>query len=285
MTSLDHIEYDIRWAIDPIAAEAMNTSELRSNFLIDSLFAPDRIILSYTHYDRMIVGSAVPVEADLALEAIPPLGTARFLERRELVAINIGGSGTVVWDGNPFELGPRDMVYLGMGGKEVRFTSASSSDPARFYLVSAPAHATHPSTKVTLSQAKRLDLGSPETSNQRSIFQFVHPDVDIKTCQLVVGMTTFSPGSIWNTMPAHLHDRRMEAYLYFDLPDSARTVHLMGRPQETRHLIIANEQAVVSPSWSIHAGVGTAPYAFIWAMAGDNSDYQDVEPVAVSDLR
>jgi 4-deoxy-L-threo-5-hexosulose-uronate ketol-isomerase len=281
----EHIDYDIRWAIDPEAAALMGTEELRSNFLIDALFEPGRIKLSYTHYDRMIVGGAMPIDTPLTLAAIKPTGTAAFLERRELIAVNVGGAGVVTCDDEHFEVGPRDMVYLGMGIGEPRFASSDAETPAKFYLLSAPAHASNPNRLLTIADAKRLDLGAPETSNQRSIFQFIHADAEVKTCQLVVGMTTFAPGSNWNTMPPHVHDRRMEAYLYFDLPETARVVHLMGEPDETRHLIVANEQAVISPAWSIHAGVGTAAYAFVWAMAGDNVDYADVEPVAVGDLR
>jgi 4-deoxy-L-threo-5-hexosulose-uronate ketol-isomerase len=261
----------------------MGTAELRRHFLVENLFEPGRIRLTYTHYDRMVLGGAVPGAATLTLEAIKPLGTRSFLERRELIAVNIGGAGTVTVGAATFAAGTRDMIYCGMGAGEVTFASADPAAPAKFYLVSAPAHAAHPSRVIRIADAIRMDLGAPETSNQRSIFRFVHPE-GIRTCQLVVGMTTFAPGSIWNTMPPHVHDRRMEAYLYFDLPESARVVHLMGEPTETRHLVVANEQAALSPAWSIHAGVGTAAYAFIWAMAGDNVDYTDVDPVAVSDL-
>jgi 4-deoxy-L-threo-5-hexosulose-uronate ketol-isomerase len=226
----------------------------------------------------------VPKTAPLALEAIKPLGTKSFLERRELIAVNIGGAGQVTAGSESFAVGPRDMVYLGLGLDQVRFASSDAENPAKFYLLSAPAHQSHPARLLRIADARRLDLGAPETSNQRSIFQFIHSESPAKTCQLVVGMTTFSPGSIWNTMPPHVHDRRMEAYLYFDLPEAARIVHLMGEPQETRHLIVANEQAVLSPAWSIHSGVGTSAYAFIWAMAGDNVDYTDVDAVPVNTL-
>lgn len=285
MTDPEHIDYEIRWAIDPDAAALMGTDELRSNFLIETLFEPGRISLTYSHYDRMIVGGAVPTDAPLILAAIKPTGTKGFLERRELVAVNIGGPGSVSRGTEQFEVGPRDMVYLGMGSEEASFASHDAANPAKFYLLSAPAHAAHPNRLLTIADAKRLDLGATETSNQRSIFQFIHADAAVKTCQLVVGMTTFAPGSIWNTMPPHVHDRRMEAYLYFDLPEAARVIHLMGEPHETRHLVVANEQAVLSPAWSIHAGVGTAAYAFVWAMAGDNVDYTDIDAVAVGDLR
>jgi 4-deoxy-L-threo-5-hexosulose-uronate ketol-isomerase len=285
MTNPSHTDHESRWAIDPAAAALMGTAELRENFLIETLFVPGRIRLTYSHYDRMIVGGVVPMGAPLQLEPIKPTGTKGFLERRELIAVNIGGPGTITADGQHFDVGPRDMVYLGMGVESVSFSSAETGPLAKFYLLSAPAHRAYPSMLLKIDSAKRLDLGAPESANQRSIFQFIHPGSPAKTCQLVVGMTTFAPGSVWNTMPCHIHDRRMEAYLYFDLPETARVFHMMGEPDETRHLVVANEQAILSPGWSIHSGVGTASYAFVWAMAGDNIDYTDVDPVAIGDLR
>ncbi|MFD2646997.1 5-dehydro-4-deoxy-D-glucuronate isomerase [Devosia albogilva] len=273
-------DYEIRFAIDPAAAAMMDTSELRANFLIDDLFAGGEVRWCYSHYDRMAVGGAVPEGGELALEAIKPTGTGFFLERRELIAVNIGDAGTISVDGAEHAVGPRDMLYVGMGARDVRFGGAG----AKFYLVSAPAHASYPTKLLQQSGAKRLDLGARETANERSIFQYVNAD-SVKTCQLVVGLTQFAPGSLWNTMPAHVHDRRMEAYLYFDLQPDAFVVHLMGEPDETRHLIVRNEQAVLSPPWSIHAGAGTGSYTFIWAMAGDNVDYTDVEKVAMEELR
>lgn len=279
-----HVDYRVRFAIDPAAAAAMGTDELRYNFHIDNLFAPDRINLTYAHYDRMIVGGAMPEDETLTLETIKPTGTKNFLDRRELIAVNIGGAGTVVVDGQSYSVGPRDMIYVGMGVEAVSFTSLDASAPAKFYLLSAPAHQTHPTKHIRIDDAKRLDLGSQATSNERSIFQFIHPE-GAKTCQLVVGMTQLAPGSVWNTMPCHIHDRRSEAYLYFDLPEAARVFHFMGEPDETRHLVIQNEEAILSPGWSIHSGAGTSNYAFIWAMAGDNVDYTDVDMVAIADLR
>ncbi|MEQ8598514.1 MAG: 5-dehydro-4-deoxy-D-glucuronate isomerase [Devosia sp.] len=273
-------DFDIRFAIDPSTAAAMGTDELRENFLIDDLFAAGEVRWTYTHYDRMAVGGAVPNGGALALEAIKPTGTANFLDRRELIAVNIGEAGTISVDSTDHAVGPRDMLYIGMGAKDVRF----AGEGAKFYLLSAPAHASHPTTLLQKSGAKRLDLGSNETANERSIFQYVNAD-SVKTCQLVVGLTQFAPGSVWNTMPAHVHDRRMEAYLYFDLKPDAFVVHLMGEPDESRHLIVRNEQAILSPPWSIHCGAGTGAYTFIWAMAGDNVDYTDVEKVAMEDLR
>lgn len=280
----DHIDYSIRFAIDPAAAAAMGTDELRHHFHIGDLFSAGRIRLTYTHYDRMIVGGAAPAGDRLALDAIKPTGTKNFLDRRELIAVNIGGPGTVEADGQSFALAARDMIYVGMGVEAVSFGSDDASNPAKFYLLSAPAHQTHPTKHIRIGDAKRLDLGSQETSNERSIFQFIHPE-GAKTCQLVVGMTQLAPGSVWNTMPCHIHDRRSEAYLYFDLAETARVFHLMGEPDETRHLVIANEEAILSPGWSIHSGAGTSNYAFIWAMAGDNVDYTDVDAVAIADLR
>ncbi|RWM06353.1 MAG: 5-dehydro-4-deoxy-D-glucuronate isomerase [Mesorhizobium sp.] len=279
-----HTEFSSRFAIDPIAAAAMGTDELRHNFHVEGLFQPGLVRLTYTHYDRMIVGGAMPVDSVLLLEAIKPTGTKAFLDRRELIAVNIGGGGTVTADGLPFEMATRDMVYLGMGTQQVSFASAGPDKPAKFYLLSAPAHQAYPSQLIRVGDAKRLDLGSQATSNERSIFQFIHAD-GVKTCQLVVGMTQLAPGSVWNTMPCHVHDRRMEAYLYFDLAENARVFHFMGEPDETRHIVMRNEEAVLSPGWSIHSGAGTSNYAFIWAMAGDNVDYTDVDQVTMEELR
>lgn len=276
-------DFDIRFAIDPVSANTMNTAELRENFLIEDLFGPGRISWTYTHYDRMAVGSAVPSDGALVLEAIQPTGTDQFLARRELIAANIGGAGTITVDGVEHAVGTKDMLYVGMGNTEVLFASNAADNPAKFYLVSAPAHASHPTKLIRQSDANRLDLGSKEAANERSIFQFVNAE-SVQTCQLVVGLTSFAPGSVWNTMPAHIHDRRMEAYLYFELDPEAMVVHLMGEPDETRHLIVRNEQAIISPPWSIHAGAGTGSYTFIWAMAGDNVDYTDVEKIGMDQL-
>lgn len=276
-------DYDIRFAIDPATASTFNTAELRENFLIEDVFASGAVQWTYSHYDRMAVGGAVPVGAPLPLEPIKPTGTANFLDRRELIAVNIGAPGSITVDGVAHQLGNRDMLYVAMGSQAVEFASHNGAEPARFYLLSAPAHARHETRLIRIANARRMDLGSQETANQRSIFQFINADT-AKTCQLVVGMTTFAPGSVWNTMPAHIHDRRMEAYLYFDLAPEAFVVHLMGEPDETRHLIVRNEQAVLSPPWSIHSGAGTGAYTFIWAMAGDNVDYTDVDKVGMGDL-
>lgn len=280
----EQVNYSTRHAIGPEAAARMGTEELRTHFHIGGLFEPGRLQLSYTHYDRMIVGGAMPLGDPLSLPPIKPTGTPNFLDRRELMAVNIGGPGSVVADGKTYPLGTRDMLYLGMGTKAVSFGSTSSDSPAKFYLLSAPAHQAHPVRLIRLADAKRLDLGSRATSNERSIFQFIHAE-SAKTCQLVVGMTQLAEGSIWNTMPCHIHDRRMEVYLYFDLGENARILHLLGKPDETRHIVVANEEAVLSPPWSIHSGAGTSNYAFIWAMAGDNADYTDMDPVTMDTLR
>lgn len=278
-----HTSHRSRFAIDPATAARMGTDDLRQNFLIEDLFQPGKVSLTYTHYDRMIVGGATPTAKPLPLEAIRPTGTKAFLDRRELIAVNIGGAGTIEAGGERHRLETRDMLYVGMGN-EVSFASDDAANPARFYLLSAPAHQSHPTRLIRIGEAKRIDLGSPETCNERSIFQFIHPE-GARTCQLVVGMTNIAPGSVWNTMPAHVHDRRMEAYLYFDLPETARVFHFMGEPTETRHIVMKNEQAVLSPPWSIHSGCGTAGYTFVWAMAGDNVDYTDVEMVDMDAIR
>lgn len=286
MTDSNFTSSTKRWAVDPVAAAKMDTTELRKNFLLENMFDPGRLVLHYTHYDRMVVGGAVPVPASpLPLPAIPSMGTAHFLERRELLIVNVGGEGVVDVDGQEYQLNARDMLYLGMGHKNVAFRVAGGAISPKFYLLSAPAHRTYPDRLLTMASAKRLELGSVETSNKRTIFQYIHPEAEVQTCQLVAGITTFAPGSVWNTMPPHVHDRRIEVYLYFDLPETARIFHLMGEPQETRHIVVASDQAVVSPAWSIHSGVGTASYAFVWAMAGDNVNYADVDAVSVEDLR
>lgn len=277
-----HVE--TRWPPDPQTARAYDTSELRDAFLIETLFEPGEVRLTYSHLDRLVVGGAMPAGGALQLATVKETGTPGFLHRRELVIVNVGGAGTVGASGESFGLGHRDMLYLGKGAGPVSFASDSEGAPAKFYLLSAPAHRELPARLVRIGEAKRLDLGSQATSNQRSIHQFVHPDV-MESCQLVVGMTVLAEGSVWNTMPCHVHDRRSEAYLYFALPEEARVFHFMGEPDETRHLVVANEQAILSPGWSIHSGAGTSNYTFIWAMAGDNIDYTDVDPVRMEDLR
>lgn len=272
-----HVE--TRQAIGPAEARDLGTQGLRAAFLGEGLFAAGHIRLIYTHYDRMVVGGVVPGGAPLVLDAVKETGTAGFLDRRELGIVNIGADGAVMAAGETFALARGDVLYLPMGAGPVTFAGHG-----RFALFSAPAHAAHPARHLTPETARHLTLGAAETANHRTIRQFIHPEV-MPSCQLVLGYTRFHDGSVWNTMPAHTHDRRMEAYLYFDMPDTARVVHLMGEPQETRHLIVGPEEAVLSPPWSIHCGAGTGSYAFIWAMAGDNVDYRDMDPVPAEALR
>jgi 4-deoxy-L-threo-5-hexosulose-uronate ketol-isomerase len=268
-----------RHAIDPATARGFDTEELRRHFHLGGMFVPGEIRLIYTHYDRMIVGGAVPGDAALTLDHVAECGTDSVLDRREMVVVNIGGDGTVSAAGEDHPMEKGDMLYLGMGSGRVTFAGAG-----RYYILSAPAHQTYPTRLIRIAEAASVDLGAKETSNERTIYQFVHPDV-MQACQLVVGMTKLATGSVWNTMPAHVHDRRMEAYLYIDLPGDQRAIHLMGEPSQTRHLVLANEEGALSPPWSIHCGAGTGAYTFIWAMAGDNVNYKDVEMVAMGDLR
>lgn len=278
-------DYTIRHAVSPMETAAMATDELRSNFHIADLFQPGRTVQIYTHYDRMIVGGATPTDAPLQLETIKPTGTKNFLDRRELIAVNVGGPGKVEADGQKHRLEARDMIYVGMGTQTVRFSSDDAANPAKFYLLSAPAHQTYPTSLIRQADANRLEAGSRETANERSIFQYIHAAGATKTCQLVVGMTELAEGSVWNTMPCHTHDRRMEVYLYFDVPETACVFHFLGEPDETRHLVMRNEEAALSPPWSIHSGAGTSNYTFIWAMAGDNVEFTDIDPVTLDTLR
>lgn len=275
---------ETRYAHHPDQVRAMDTAALRRHFLIEDLFRPGELRTVYSHVDRVIAGSAVPLERPLELSASKELGVEYFLQRRELGILNLGGPGTVRVDGRDHALGRRDGLYVGMGTRQVSFRSAETAGPARFYLLSAPAHAAHPTRPVTVENARKLELGSAQEANARTINQIIHPAV-LPTCQLVMGLTQLEPGSVWNTMPAHTHERRMEVYLYLDLPADAFVLHLMGPPGETRHLVVRNEQAVLSPSWSIHSGVGTRAYSFIWGMAGENQTFDDMDPVAMSDLR
>ncbi len=276
--------YSSRNAIDPVHAAAMDTTRLRDNFLVQNMFVANQINLTYTFYDRMVVGGAMPAGETLALAAVKSMGTKSFLDRRELAIFNVGASGTVAVGTQSYTLEHRDMIYIGMGAGEVSFRSADAADPAKFYLISAPAHQTYPTTMVRIGDAKRIDLGAQETSNERSIFQFVHPE-GIKTCQLVVGMTMLAAGSVWNTIPAHRHDRRSEVYLYFGMDPAQRVFHFMGEPDETRHIVMKPEEAVLSPQWSIHCAAATSNYTFIWAMAGDNVDYTDIDPVPLESMK
>ena len=269
---------ETRYAIDPETAKSLDTSGLRRHFHVGDLFAPGEIRLVYSHYDRLILGSAVPDAFRLTLDAVPQTGTPGFLDRREMGILNIGEPAEVTVGGEAYTLGRGEVLYAGPGAGPVSFAA-----PGRFYILSAPAHRACPTRHITRAEAREVALGAAETCNERVIRQFIHPEV-CDSNQLVMGYTTIAAGSAWNTMPAHTHDRRMEAYLYFDM-GAARVIHLMGRPDETRHIVMANEEAVISPPWSIHAGAGTGPYSFCWAMAGDNVDFTDMDMVAMEDLR
>ena len=274
---------DIREYVNSEYAKGLDTEGLRSNFLISGLFLSDQITMTYSHVDRMIAGGITPATKALTLAATKELGTTYFLERREMGIINIGGAGSIAVDGTKHSVGARDGFYISMGSKEVTFASDDPSNPAKFYFNSAPAHRACPTRLVTMAQAKHVELGSAAECNKRVINQFIHPAV-LESCQLVMGMTVFSEGSVWNTMPVHTHERRMEVYLYFDMPKDRVVFHLMGKPGETRHIVVRNEQAVISPSWSIHAGVGTGSYTFIWGMAGENQTFTDMDNVPMDAL-
>ena len=275
---------EIRQVAHPEAVRGFDTDALRRHFLIETLFAPDEVKLTYSHIDRLIVGGAMPIAAGVELPTPKAVGTDAFLKRRELGTINIGGAGRVRVGDALHEVGTRDALYVGMGAGEVVFESVDPDKPAKFYIVSTPAHAAYPTVVIPAEKANKMQVGDQATSNKRSINQYILPGV-CQSCQLVMGLTQLEPGNMWNTMPAHTHDRRSEVYVYFDLDPNARVIHLMGEPSETRHLVVANEQAILSPGWSVHSGVGTSNYAFIWAMGGDNQDYTDMDMVAMSDLR
>ena len=278
------VEYTTKYAVGPNEGKHFDTAQLRDAFLMEGLFQEDIIKLVYTHYDRYIVGGVVPKAGAVTLDSIDPLKAEYFLDRRELGIINIGETGTVTVDGEVFELNNKEALYVGAGAKSVVFSSNTAATPARFYLNSAPAHASYPNKKVGMADANVLNLGSAATSNERTIYQLMINGV-VDTCQLQMGLTVLKPGSVWNTMPAHQHDRRMEAYLYLDLAEDQAVSHFMGDPKETRHIWTANEQCVVSPPWSIHSGCGTSNYAFIWGMAGENLDYTDMDHYGPAELR
>ena len=277
------ISFETRYASSPQAVKQYDTEQLRAEFLIDNLMETGKINLTYSHYDRYIAGSAVPIQP-LTLETIDPLKSSFFLERRELGIINVGGNGVVLVDGTSYELGFKDALYIGSGNKEVVFKSDDANNPAKFYLNSAPAHKNFPTKKVGLAEANKLQLGTMETANHRTVNQMIIGGI-VETCQLQMGMTELKTGSVWNTMPAHVHDRRMEVYFYLDIPENQAVCHFMGQPQETRHIWMHNHQAVISPPWSIHSGAGTSNYTFIWGMAGENLDYADMDVAKITDLK
>lgn len=261
-----------------------STQQIRDKFLLENLVVPDQVEAVYTHYDRMIVGAACPVNSSLQLGTYEQLKADYFLARREIGILNIAGKGSVEVDGEKFSLDKLDCLYIGMGKQKVVFSSASKSAPAKFIFFSCPAHQPYPTRLMKPGEALQAELGSLENNNHRVINKYIHLD-GIRSCQLVMGVTNFKPGSVWNTMPPHTHDRRMESYFYFDLAEGQRVIHFMGEPQETRHLFLANEQAILSPAWSIHCGVATANYSFIWAMGGENMVFTDMDPVPMQSLR
>ena len=269
---------------DPHRYARMSTDELRAFFLIDGLFAPGEVRLAYCDVDRTVVGAAVPTAQPLPLHNPEGLRAAYFAERREVGVLNIGRRGSVTVDGQRFPLDRLDCLYVGRGSQEIVFASDDYATPARFYLLSYPAHAEHPTTLAQKARAEAAHLGAVESSNKRTIYKYIHPG-GIKSCQLVMGFTQLEVGSVWNTMPPHTHMRRSEVYLYFDVEPPSRVLHFMGPPDETRHLVVANEQAVVSPPWSIHAGAGTSRYSFCWGMGGENQAFADMDAVAVGDLK
>lgn len=276
----------VRQSIHSEHAKQLDTAGLRREFLIEKIFERNTYTMTYSHIDRIIVGGVMPVDASVYIgdEVGKQLGVSYFLERRELGVINIGGPGLIVVDGLTYEIGHEEALYVGKGAQQVEFSSLDTAKPAKFYYNSAPAHTTFPNKKITLAEASPQTIGDAATSNRRTINKFIVPDV-LETCQLTMGLTKLEHGSLWNTMPCHTHERRMEVYFYFDMDDDTAVFHMMGQPQETRHLLVHNEQAVISPSWSIHAGVGTKRYTFIWGMVGENQVFDDMDHVKVSELR
>ena len=288
MNEKENSEMEVRPGANPVDVKTYDTDRLRHDFLIQDLFVADQIKTVYSQIDRIIVGAATPAKNTLTLEAGAELRAKYFLERREMGIINIGGSGTVTVDGKDYKFKYKDGMYIGMGAKEIKFASDDSSNPAKFYFNSAPAHKTYPTVfidpdKDILPENKK-ELGCLESANHRTINKYILPG-QVESCQLEMGMTCLEPGSVWNTMPCHTHDRRMEVYLYFEVPDDAVVFHYMGEPTETRHIVMRNEEAVISPSWSIHSASATHAYTFIWGMVGENQDFDDMDHVDMKDLR
>lgn len=289
------MKFDIRYANHPDDSKKYDTKELREKYLIEKLFEADDILLTYSHQDRIIAGGAMPVKKTLSLGTFKELATNYFLERREMGVINIGGAGVITLDGKKYDIGFKEGIYIGMGTKQVEFSSKNEKQPAKFYINSSPAHKTYPTVKIVkpvegvpapegVKYCVQRHLGTLEGINKRTINQFIIGDV-CESCQLAMGMTELAEGSAWNTLPSHTHERRMEVYMYFEVPADQAVIHLMGKPDETRHIIMHNEQAVISPSWSIHSGVGTHNYTFIWGMCGENQAYDDMDNILTSDLK
>jgi len=277
-------KFESRYAQSPKEVKQMDTAALRDNFLIENVFEANQVTLTLSHFDRYIVGGAMPVDQKIALPNPDDLKATYFLERRELGIINVGGKAIVTADGEKYELDYKEALYIGKGTKEVFFESATPGEAAKLYINSAPAHHTYPNKKVSKAEAEIVELGTPETANHRIINKLLVNSV-LPTCQLQMGMTELKSGSVWNTMPAHTHDRRMEAYFYFEVPKGQSVCHFMGQPQETRHIWMQSDQAVISPNWSIHSGAGTSNYTFIWGMAGENLDYGDMDHCAITELK
>lgn len=279
---------EIRYSCNQKDFKRYTTEEMRDEMLITGLYKADEVVAVYSHVDRMVTLGCMPttetVSIDKGIDIWENFGTQYFLERREIGIFNIGGAGTVTADGVVYEMGYKDCLYITQGTKEVLFASADAAAPAKFYMVSAPAHCAYETKLIKIEDAAKKPLGAMETSNKRVINQFIHPDV-LKTCQLSMGMTVLEPGSVWNTMPAHTHERRMEVYMYFEVPENNVVFHMMGEGSETRHIVMQNEQAVISPSWSIHAGAGTSNYTFIWAMGGENQAFDDMDTIPTTELR
>lgn len=286
---------ELRTAASPKDVKYYDTARLREEFLIQNVFVPDEIKLVYSHIDRIITGSATPVHKELVLTAGEELRAEYFCQRRELGVINIGGAGSITIDGREYAVAHREGMYIGMGARDISFKSADAENPAKFYMNSAPAHMTYPTVLirpegkeeegvVIVKDSNKVELGSLESANHRTICKYILPG-QVESCQLEMGMTKLEPGSVWNTMPCHTHDRRMEVYLYFEVPEDAVVFHYMGEPTETRHIVMRNEEAVISPSWSIHSASATHAYTFIWGMVGENQDFDDMDAVAMSDLK
>ena len=273
-----------RHATNPEQIPGFDTAALRDRYLVEGLFVDDRASAVYTHHDRVVLVGVKPVSGPVALPTYPEIRSDYFFEHREAGIVNVGGNGHATVDGETFELATGSCLYVGMGAASVEFDSDAAADPARFYIFSAPAHTGYPTTLVPAGGGIRRELGDPLTSNRRTLNQYIHEN-GVRSCQVVMGVTELHPGNMWNTLPAHTHDRRTECYLYFGLPDEARVVHILGEPTETRHLVVANEQAIIAPSWSVHSGVGTASYSFVWAMAGENQSFDDMDGFAISDMR
>ena len=278
------MNFDVRYANHPEDSKRYDTAQLRKHYHIAKVFSPDEINLTYSHQDRIIAGGIMPVNGELKLESCKELAAPYFLARREMGAINVGGPGKLVIDGVEYVMGSKDGIYVGMGAKELTFTSDDPANPAKFYINSCPAHRTCPTVHIPMDKARYNHLGGQETVNERILRQYVHPAV-CESCQLSMGMTALLPGNVWNTMPCHTHERRMEVYFYFDIAPDQAVFHMMGQGDETRHIVMHNDEAVISPSWAIHSGVGTANYTFIWGMCGENQDFDDMDGIPTADLR